>query len=153
MSVAAHLVETDRLVLAIPPAPEFIAMTRLFAAAVARHSGCDEETIDDVKVAISEAVTNSVKAHSEAGVADPVRVVGLLDVNKNKLLFEVVDLGRGIDMDRVNAASTLTPPGGLYEGSLGLSVVQTLFPSLQILRNDERGTTLRFDVPLAREEG
>jgi serine/threonine-protein kinase RsbW len=138
----------DPLRLAIPPDAGYIAMARMFAGSVARHYGCDEDVVEDVKVAVSEACTNSVKAHHDSGTAEPIELrARALD---GELTFEIIDSGKGIDiaLQRAVDESAVTPAGGLYEGSLGLTLIRSLFPGAEILRNDDRGTTVRFVVPV-----
>jgi len=138
----------DQLRLAIPPEAGYIAMARMFAGSVARHYGCDEDVVEDVKVAVSEACTNSVKAHHDSGTIEPIELRAR--ALNGDLSFEVVDSGRGIDTELQAAVQqgAATPPAGLYEGSLGLTLIRALFPGAEILRNDDRGTTVRFVVPV-----
>ena len=137
----------DQLQLAIPAEPGYIAMSRMFAAAVARHYGADEDVVEDLKVAVSEACTNSVKAHREGGTTEPIQLrARQVD---DAIEFQIVDSGIGIDPDLQAAAdSAITPAAGLYEGSLGLTLIRSLFPSAEIVRNEDRGTTVRFLVPV-----
>jgi serine/threonine-protein kinase RsbW len=140
--------ELEQLRLAIPPEAGYIAMARMFAGSVARHYGCDEDVVEDVKVAISEACTNSVKAHHDSGTSEPIELrARAVD---GELTFEIVDSGKGINTELQTAIeeSAVTPAAGLYEGSLGLSLIRSLFPGAEILRNDDRGTTVRFVVPV-----
>lgn len=140
----------DELVLALPPEPGLISVARLFGAAACRQLGCDEGAVDDVKIAISEAVTNAVKAHTDGGVSFPVRIAIRLD--GGSLRFEVIDAGPGFDATTVVAdgGEPVTPPAGLYEGSLGLTLIRSLFPEMQLRRNEQRGMTLGFAVERAR---
>jgi histidine kinase-like protein len=48
--------------LLVPPDAAFVATARLFAAAVGRTVGCDEGSIEDLKLAVSEAVTAGLRA-------------------------------------------------------------------------------------------
>jgi serine/threonine-protein kinase RsbW len=137
---------TDQLQLAIPPEPGYIAMSRMFAASVARHYGADEDVVEDLKVAVSEACTNSVKAHRDGGTNDAIYlraryVDGMIE-------FEIVDSGIGIDpaLQAAAAEGIVTPAAGLYEGSLGLTLIRSLFPNTEIFRNEDRGTTVRFSM-------
>jgi len=122
-------------------------MARMFAGSVARHGGCDEDVVEDVKVAVSEACTNSVKAHRDRGNTEPVELVARLD--DDEITFEIVDAGGGIDtaLQTTITDSAATPAAGLYEGSLGLMLIRSLFPGTQIIRNGDHGTTVRFVVP------
>lgn len=135
---------SDELVLEIAPQAEHVRTARLFAAAAARHFSIVEERVDDLKVAISEACTNSFRAHKSANVADPVRIVAV--PADDGVRFSVIDAGEGFEPEPMTDPD-YTPPLGLFEGSLGLALIRTLFPDVQITRNAERGMTVSFVVP------
>ncbi len=139
--------EVEELRLSIPPEAGYIAMARMFAGSVARHFGCAEDVVEDVKVAVSEACTNSVKAHRDRGNSDPVELRARFD--DEGITIEVVDAGGGFDSELHHAIveGAATPAGGLYEGSLGLTLIRALFPRTEIVRNGDHGTTVRFVVP------
>lgn len=147
VSSAEQETDVEELRLSIPPEPGYIAMARMFAGSVARHFGCDEDVVEDVKVAVSEACTNSVKAHRDRGNSEPIELLARLD--DEDITFEVVDAGGGIDTELHKAITenAATPAAGLYEGSLGLMLIRSLFPGTEIIRNGDRGTTVRFIVP------
>ena len=144
--------DVEELRLSIPPEPGYIAMARMFAGSVARHFGCDEDVVEDVKVAVSEACTNSVKAHRDRGNVEPIELLARMD--DEEITFEVVDAGGGIDtaLQKAITEGTATPVGGLYEGSLGLMLIRSLFPGTEIIRNGDHGTTVRFVVPAGLNE-
>ena len=133
----------DRFVLALPPGANHVRTARLLAA-VARHFGVADERIEDTKLAVSEAFTNAIRAHAAAAPAEPVRV--LVRLQARALRFEVVDAGGGFDVGSPDAG--LTPPAGISEGSLGLSLLRSLFPEVAITRNADRGMTVSFEVEL-----
>lgn len=117
--------------------PRFISTARLFAAAVARYYDCDEETVDDIKLAISEACTNAVKAD---GQTLPVGIYARPeDANVE---FRVVDRAAGFEEP---------PPRSdeeeLVEGGIGLQIIRSLFPEAVVEPNPEGGTIVRFSVP------
>jgi serine/threonine-protein kinase RsbW len=147
-SKADQQADVEQLRLAIPPEAGYIAMARMFAGSVARHYGADEDVVEDVKVAVSEACTNSVKAHHDSGTAEPIELRA--HEQNGDLTFQIVDSGKGIDTELQDAVQqgAATPAAGLYEGSLGLTLIRSLFPGAEILRNDDRGTTVRFVVPV-----
>ena len=60
--------------IAIPPRSAYVGVVRLAVASRARHAGFDEDRVDDLRIAVSEACTSAVLAHEEAGSADPVVV-------------------------------------------------------------------------------
>lgn len=135
---------TEDFVLEIPPDAEHVRTARLFAASVARHFEAEDERVEDLKVAISEACTNAINAHRAAGVSDAIRLVARSE--EGAISFDVVDAGRGFDPDDALAANDYTPPMGLFEGSLGLALIRSLFPDAQIVRNDGRGMTVTIAV-------
>lgn len=144
---------TETFFLDLPPEPEHVRTARLFAAAIARHFGAVEDRVEDLKVAISEAATNSIKAHRQTEMDSPVRIAA--DAELDGLRFRVIDAGPGFAADASAAApdDTPTPVPGLFEGSLGLTVIRSLFPDVQISRNSERGMTVSFFVETAAETG
>jgi anti-sigma regulatory factor (Ser/Thr protein kinase) len=46
----------------------------------------------------------------------------------------------------VDPRNPSTPVAGLFEGSLGLTLIQSLFPNVSIDRNETRGMTVSFSV-------
>jgi anti-sigma regulatory factor (Ser/Thr protein kinase) len=54
--------------------PELLATARLFGVAVARGSGCTDETIQDVKLAVSEACTRAIQRAGAARTDERARI-------------------------------------------------------------------------------
>ena len=131
---------TYELVLDIPPDPEHVRTARLFAAAAARHFGLEEEGVEDLKVAISEACTNAIQAHRAAGIDAGIHIVATADPDLVRL--DVVDAGEGFDLEGAAMRADYTPPAGLSSGSLGLALIRSLFPKVEISRNLDGGMTI-----------
>ena len=55
--------------LSIPPSVEHVRTARLVAVAGARRAGLDEETVDEVRLAVGEAVARAVLRHGAAELA------------------------------------------------------------------------------------
>ena len=68
--------EGDRFVLEIVPVGENVRTARLFGASIARHFRCDEEQVEDLKLALSEAVNRTMRVVPEASPA-PIRVTAV----------------------------------------------------------------------------
>jgi len=136
----------------VPPDPDQVRTARLFAAAVARHFGADEDRVEDLKVAISEAATNSIKAHQGAGISDPIRIEA--DADGDGIRFSVRDAGEGFTIDAVQSTrDPVTPLPGLFEGSLGLTLIRSLFPDVEIEPNRDRGMSVSFVVEVPNKNG
>ena len=58
----------------IPPRPEYVGVIRLALASLARQAGFDEERVDELRIAVSEACTSAVMATGEAKLDTPVCV-------------------------------------------------------------------------------
>jgi len=60
--------------IAIPPRSVYVGVVRLTVTSLARNAGLDEDRVNDLRIAVTEACTNAVLAHEEAGVMEPVIV-------------------------------------------------------------------------------
>lgn len=61
--------------LSLPPLPEHVRTARLVAVAAARRAGVDEDAVDDVRLAVGEAVARAVLRHASAGTDSDVEIV------------------------------------------------------------------------------
>src|SRR5947208_6140528 len=108
----------DRLVrLTIPAKAEYITLGRLAVTAVARVRPLSEETLSDLKLALTEACTNSVRHAYEEGRAGVVEIV--YEVEPDRLVVEITDEGAGFKPDEVEADGN----GDLSEGGLGIAII------------------------------
>jgi anti-sigma regulatory factor (Ser/Thr protein kinase) len=105
---------------------------RDFADHAAADFGFDEEARSQVKLAMSEAVTNAIQ-HGSASSDDEIRILALEE--SGALVFEVVDTGRF--RPRVRRR------GDLPESGRGLEFMRRLMDEVD-LRPSAAGTLLRF---------
>lgn len=75
--------------IAIPPRSAYVGVVRLALSSLARASGIDEDVVDDLKMAVSEACANAVIAHEEAASQAPVEVTW--SQAEDELVIEVRD--------------------------------------------------------------
>ena len=80
--------------LSIPAQPEFITLSRLALAGLSRVRALPAETLADLKLAITEACSNSVR-HAYAGGDGTVEIVYRLE--PDRIEIEVSDDGTGFD--------------------------------------------------------
>ena len=106
---------------------------RDFAARAAQDFGLGEGACYDVKVAMSEAVTNAIQ-HGSSSPDDPIRIFVLAE--GPALVFEVIDTGRFVP--RVSRRG-----GELSESGRGLEFMRVLMDEVD-LRPGEDGTLMRF---------
>jgi len=123
--------------LTIPAKPEYITLGRLALTAIGRLQELEEEVLGDLKLALTEACTNSVR-HAYADGAGTVEIV--YELYPDRLVIEVSDTGEGfepIDGDGMD-------PEELSEGGLGIAIIQSLADELQIDAREGGGSRLRF---------
>jgi serine/threonine-protein kinase RsbW len=122
--------------LEIPAELDRIHQTREWANQVALDHGLSEDDCFQVKLAMSEAVTNAI-IHGSARDTDTVRIVVCL--REDELVFEVTDPGR---------VDTGDPVERLDEGGRGLELVSMIMDEVQLVRGDSGGS-LRFSKKFA----
>jgi serine/threonine-protein kinase RsbW len=128
----------DRLVrLTIPAKAEYITLGRLALTAIARVRPLSEETLSDLKLALTEACTNSVR-HAYEGRSGTVEIVYQLE--PDRLVVEVTDDGQGFEP----AARAGGGNGDLNEGGLGLAIIRAVADEVEIGGRDSGGSRLRF---------
>jgi serine/threonine-protein kinase RsbW len=131
--------------LEIPARPEFVALTRLVVTAAASvEPNFTDDRIDDLRIAVSEACTNAIEAHTTAGAAD--RVLIRCDLGEDRIEVAVTDRGGGFDPERVDAAPDAEAPDRLdYESGLGIPLMRVLVDESEF-RASPSGTVVRLVV-------
>jgi serine/threonine-protein kinase RsbW len=124
--------------LCIPAKPEYISLGRLALIGLSRLRSFPEDVLADLKLALTEAVSNSVR-HAYAGGAGFVSIA--YQLTGDALAVEVIDDGRGFDPDR-------PPPlegEELTEGGLGIAIIRTIADEFELQSQPGvRGSRLRF---------
>src|SRR6184192_1368402 len=97
MSVHAHtanVADGPTVRLTIPAKPEYITLVRLALSGLSRLRTLSEETLGDLKLAVTEACSNSVRH----GYGDGEGVVEILyELQPDRLVIEVADDGPGFE--------------------------------------------------------
>ena len=124
--------------LTIPARPEFIGLTRLALTGLSRVRHLPDDVVADLKLAITEACSNSVR-HAYPGGDGTVHV--LYELRPDRLVVEVADDGGGFDPDREESDA-----GALSEGGLGIAIIRAISDQLEIgTARNGRGSRLRFE--------
>ena len=124
--------------LTIPAKAEYITLCRLALTGISRLRPLSDETLADLKLALTEAVSNSVR-HAYADGAGFVSIA--YELSGDALTVEVVDDGKGFDPDRP------APLEGeeLTEGGLGIAIIRTIADEFELTSQPGvRGSRLRF---------
>jgi len=127
--------------------PGHLRAARAFVSSLAADAGCDRDHVLDLKIAVSEACTNAIRAHDAIAADGTIRLTVALDVGR--LLVEIEDAGGGFEVTPPQAARPADPDISRFaRGGLGLGVIRTLFPHAQIERNERGGTTVTLAVTI-----
>jgi serine/threonine-protein kinase RsbW len=130
--------DTASVRLTIPAKAEYITLGRLALTGLSRLRPLSEETLGDLKLALTEACTNSVRHAYHEGREGVVEI--RYELLSDRLVVEVLDDGKGFDTD---AQAELED--GLSEGGLGIAIIRALSDELEIGdRPDGHGSRLKF---------
>jgi serine/threonine-protein kinase RsbW len=127
--------------LTIPARAEYITLCRLALTGIGRLRAFSDELLADLKLALTEAASNSVRhAYGEH--------VGVVEISyellPDRLVIEVTDDGEGFD-----PAEAAGPPDELSEGGLGIAIIRAIADEVEIgAQPDGRGSRLRFEKAL-----
>jgi serine/threonine-protein kinase RsbW len=122
--------------LTIPAKAEYISLSRLALAGIPRLRDEADETVYDLKLALTEACTNSVRHAYEAGSEGTVQIV--YELGENDISIEVIDEGEGFVLDEASEADRMS------ESGLGIAIIRSLADELEIEPGEGRGSRLRF---------
>jgi serine/threonine-protein kinase RsbW len=132
---------TQAISLTIPAKAEYITLGRLALTGIARmHTQpFSQEVLGDLKLALTEACTNSVR-HAYADGEGTVEIT--YELHADRLVVEVTDAGGGFEppaRDRI-----VLDGETLAEGGLGIAIIESVADELEIRERAEGGSTLRF---------
>jgi serine/threonine-protein kinase RsbW len=123
--------------LTIPAKPEYITLVRLALSGLSKLRPLSEEALGDLKLAVTEACTNSVRHGYENGEG----VVEILyELQPDRLVVEVSDDGPGFD-----ASGDRPSEDTLAEGGLGIAIIKAVSDEFEAGdRAEGHGSKLRF---------
>jgi stage II sporulation protein AB (anti-sigma F factor) len=121
--------------------PENVSFARACVGAFASQLGCTLEEIDEIKLVVSEAVSNSIiHAYENRGTELITIVVSLLDGRTLEIIVE--DYGKGIeDVARVLQPSYSSEPSRM---GLGFSFMKSFMDELEVISRPGEGTSVQM---------
>jgi anti-sigma regulatory factor (Ser/Thr protein kinase) len=127
--------------LQIPARSPYVGVVRLALSSLARTAGLDEEALDDLKIAVSEACANAVLASEEAGSEDPIVIRWTEEADR--LTVDISDPATSHD----DQSAVATDTGG-FSTRLAMSgaLLETLVDSCEIEPLPEGGIRTRLVV-------
>jgi serine/threonine-protein kinase RsbW len=125
--------------LTIPARPEYITLCRLALTGLARLRPISDELVADLKLALTEATSNSVR-HAYGEREGSVEIA--YELYGDRLVIEVNDDGAGFDPEEDAELGDLE---NMTEGGLGIAIIRAIADELVLSRGPRgRGSRLRF---------
>jgi serine/threonine-protein kinase RsbW len=128
--------------LRIPARAEYITLCRLALTGLARLRPMSDEVVADLKLALTEAASNSVRhayGEEDAGVVEIS-----YELLPDRLVIEVTDDGEGFEPGESPEEEL-----GLSEGGLGIAIIRAIADEVEIgTQPGGRGSRLRFEKAL-----
>lgn len=142
----------DYVELRVPAKPQYVSVIRLAISGLATRVGFLYDEIEDIKIAVSESVTNIVH-HAYEGDDGDIIIGCALYIDKIEIM--VSDYGNSsfnIEETKMNIgpykqSDSITQ---LREGGLGLFLMETLMDEVKV--NNEGGVTVFMTKFVKREQ-
>jgi serine/threonine-protein kinase RsbW len=132
--------------LQLPADIQYVGLARLVVTVVARQSGMADDRVEDLKIAVSEATTNAIKAHRRHNRQRPV-LLQFGPTNNSSFEVTIIDAGPGFD--------PLPPDPGrdwTLEGGLGVMLIRELADDVTFVRSEGMRVHMSFRVGLQTAE-
>jgi len=125
--------------LRIPAKAEYITLCRLALTGLGQVRDIGEDAMADLKLALTEAVSNSVRHAYGASGGGHVEVT--YELGQDRIGIEVIDDGEGFDPDEAPSFEG----DELSEGGLGIAIIRSVADEFEIdSAPGRRGSRLRF---------
>ncbi len=144
-----------RIELSIPAQSEWVRVARLTVAGVAARQGFSIQAVEDLKVAVSEAINNAIQHGPSTGGHGEVAMVSIaFEPRPQGLWIVVTDGGR---LERELSLDKPVPPtpqhdADLPEGGMGLLLIRSLMDRVELEGGSDADTSLKMWKALPRKE-
>lgn len=140
----------DVIELTIPSSTEYLGVVRLLISGVAERMNFDVDAIEDIKIAISEACTNSVLHAYDEDISNTLNLKVIR--KENELEVVVKDFGKGFDLAILeeNKLDEKIQEGVLSGLGLGFTFIKSLMDEVDIQSTQSEGSTITMIKKLPR---
>lgn len=126
-------------VLEIPAEAAYVSTARLFVGAVARHFGVEEDSVEDLKLAISEACNAAIRIRQRETEDRSIHIES--SRQGSLLVFDVEDALEA------ESSPIATSTEDIVRG-LSVELIQALFPDAKMSPSPAGGTSVRMSLPV-----
>ncbi len=130
---------TQTIRLAIDSSLEYVFLIGLCVRGICSYLPFDEVTAYQVEVSVVEAVNNAVKHAYKNQAGHDVEV--LISLFEDRIVFEVCDVGRSMDSERIPTSTIDFDPNRmekLPEGGMGLHIIRSTMDSVEYRKTERR---------------
>ena len=130
--------DKSRIELTIPAGSEWVRVARLTVAGVASRLPFPIDAVEDIKLAVTEAINNAIQ-HVPAQLHETPLISVVIETSPDGLWVSITDQGHA-DLD----LQTYKTPWGdeLPEGGLGLMLIRSLMDSVEQQSGPQQNTTV-----------
>ena len=147
-SVSAEVYETintdvqSKVQLNIPSAPEFVGVARLTISGIASRLQFSIEEIEEIKIAVSEAITNALQHGYDSDPNNTIEIT--CTPTKKAIEVQVKDTGKGFDPSIIGTPEQKEESEAHLGLGLGITFIKNLMDTLDIKSEKGQGTTITF---------
>lgn len=136
--MSEELLLESKVKLIIPASSEYVSLVRLAITGLVRNlSVGDEETIEDIKIAVSE-VCNSVVLQAENVDGSSLDIA--INVQDDEIAIDVGCTGKELELAALTPIVWSEPK----EKGYGLSLISALMDKIELVSGEENRTVLRL---------
>jgi serine/threonine-protein kinase RsbW len=130
----------ELVTLEIPAQAEYVVLGRLALAGLLRSRGYSDDAVADLKLALTEACSNSVR-HAYDHNGGQVHLS--FTVHDDHVVIRIRDEGAGFHEDDVDCPDChAIPEIKLGEGGMGISIIRAVVDEFSLEKPPEGGTVL-----------
>lgn len=142
----------NRVYIKFPAIPENERLARMMTAAFLADFNPTVEEIDDVKTAVSEAVTNCIIHAYQKEERMKKEVEMICERENQQLTISVIDTGRGI-ADIKQAMEPMFTTESIEEHSgMGFSFMEAFMDEVEVISSGSEGTKVVMKKRMGRQE-
>ena len=136
---------TGEIKLSIPVRVDYVQLVRAVVGSLAAtNSELSTARIADLRLVVSEALTNAIRAQEKNSISERLSV--LCKLTDSAIEVEVRDNGTGFDVDLIRDLPPTESPERLqHERGLGLSIMREMSDGLEI-KSGPDGTVVHMTI-------
>ncbi len=136
--------------LEIPGKHQNESFARVVVAAFASQLDPTLEEVNDIKTAVSEAVTNAI-IHGYDDKEGSILIEGRLF--KDMIEVEIIDFGKGIENVEKALQPLFTTRPELERSGMGFTIMEKFMDRVEVISEKSRGTRVKMEKEITKKEG